>query len=450
MVPEARPASQRHPGLTPTRWLPRAVTALTAAAFLVYAAAVVGLIRQEEPWATWFYPLAWYPTLLFGELFLIRRRGHGLLLERPRWVLAALAWSVPFWLLFEAVNLRVANWFYVSLPPHPVARWTGIVLSFATVIPAVLVSREVMAAVGVGKSAADPTAPGTVRRHHTYLLQLLGVLFVAFTFTWPTYFFPLVWGAVTLLVDPWVYRRDPARSLLGAVERRHWAPILQLLAGGLVIGFLWELYNVQARGKWIYTVPGLEEVKLFEMPVPGFLGFPVLALDTWAVWNALELAGLVPGRWAGGARLSARARALVVALAVLGSVATAVGMERLTIVSTRPTLAEIVGDEALAARLAELDPFTLLRTDPAEVARRSGADATTVAAWYRTARLATLRGLGVRQARLLQAAGIRDVPELAMSDPLRVAEALGRTDRAGLARARVWIRAAREALARTG
>ena len=53
--------------------------------------------------------------------------------------------------------------------------------------------------------------------------------------------------------------------------------------GGAAIGFIWELLNINARAKWIYTVPFLEDARFFEMPLPGFFGFPPFAVGNDAV-----------------------------------------------------------------------------------------------------------------------------------------------------------------------
>ena len=37
---------------------------------------------------------------------------------------------------------------------------------------------------------------------------------------------------------------------------------------------VWEFWNYWAGAKWIYTVPILPDVKLFEMPLPGYLRLP--------------------------------------------------------------------------------------------------------------------------------------------------------------------------------
>ena len=47
---------------------------------------------------------------------------------------------------------------------------------------------------------------------------------------------------------------------------------------------LWEFWNYWARAKWHYTVPIMENLKIFEMPVPGYLGFPAFALECFTMY----------------------------------------------------------------------------------------------------------------------------------------------------------------------
>ena len=57
-----------------------------------------------------------------------------------------------------------------------------------------------------------------------------------------------------------------------------------LLIAGFICGGLWEFWNFWARAKWIYTVPIVGNVKIFEMPVLGYFGFPPFALECFAMY----------------------------------------------------------------------------------------------------------------------------------------------------------------------
>lgn len=436
-----------------------------AAGLVTLAVATALALRGVEPFATWYYVFAWYGTLvaLDGALATARPERGFHLLSRPRHLLSLLAWSVPFWLFFELLNFRVENWFYVFVPADPVARWVGITASFATVLPALFLLEGALERAGVGRSAStDPVepTPALLRR-----LGLAGVAMLALPLAWPRLFYPLIWGGVVLLLDPLVYRTDPRRSLLGDLERGRPGRILRLLLAGVVAGLLWEAFNVVGRGSWIYTVPGLETLKVFEMPPLGFLGFPPLALEAFAFWQALVVLGLAVPREGGsvpavrhvgpglpvgpvGARERRRRRGTVAAAALAAAVFSAAvlaGTERWTIVSRTPRLAEL--PEVPAARLEEIghDPFSVAEADPAELARRLGVPTGQAEGWVEAARLATLRGIGSRNAARLISLGIRSPAELARADPAGLLESLQATEgpRLNEARVRVWVRGAR-------
>src|SRR3989442_6867983 len=72
-------------------------------------------------------------------------------------------WSAVIWFLFEALNFRLQDWYYVFLPDHRVERWVGITLSLATVVPAVLLPARLLGNLGVGprlSARPRPVGPG--------------------------------------------------------------------------------------------------------------------------------------------------------------------------------------------------------------------------------------------------------------------------------------------------
>ncbi|HKY21562.1 MAG TPA: hypothetical protein VJM31_10105 [Vicinamibacterales bacterium] len=85
------------------------------------------------------------------------------------------------------------------------------------------------------------------------------------------------------LLDP-INARAGDESLLrdlrgGANDRA-----INLLIAGFVCGGLWEFWNYWARAKWIYTVPIVGHLKIFEMPVLGYFGFPPFALECFTMY----------------------------------------------------------------------------------------------------------------------------------------------------------------------
>jgi hypothetical protein len=77
--------------------------------------------------------------------------------------------------------------------------------------------------------------------------------------------------------------------LLGQLASGDCTRLVALLVAGFICGGLWEGWNFTARTKWIYSVPFFDELKLGEMPVLGFIGFPAFALECYALINFLSL-----------------------------------------------------------------------------------------------------------------------------------------------------------------
>ncbi len=414
------------------------------------------MLLGHEPFATWYYLFAWFPTLVAADavvalLGAAGPRGSFLLLSRPRHLLSVLGWSSVIWLFYELFNLRLQNWYYVLVPEDRVVRWAFTVIAFATVLPAVFLSERILRGLRVAWNVRWKPLRMTAPRLHG--IQLVGLVFLVLVLAWPRYFFPLVWGATTLIIEPIVYRRAPDRSILGDLEKGEPGRLLRLLLGGMAIGLFWELFNIRARAKWIYTVPGLEDVKLFEMPVLGFFGFPPFAVECFVLWQALVIVGAaVPGQ--PDARFPTRSsrRVLAATLGVVFSAAILFAMEGRTWDSFRPALADIVDSSGAALRDAGYDAFELARANTDQVARVAGVERDRAESWIRFARLATLRGIGATNARQLQSIGIHDVETLARVDANELIARLDAIrDRPVVpARIRVWLRAARAAAERDG
>jgi hypothetical protein len=98
-----------------------------------------------------------------------------------------------------------------------------------------------------------------------------------------SWFAPLIWLSFIFFLDPINYLRGWP-SIVGDLTKGDWRRLFSLLAGGLICGLLWEFWNYWALSKWSYTVPYFGKVKIFEMPVLGYLGFPPFAVECWVIY----------------------------------------------------------------------------------------------------------------------------------------------------------------------
>jgi len=248
-----------------------ALAALVAAEFLMF--------RGVEPVATYFTPIAWSAYLVLADAMVWSIRGKSRIMDEPHEFAALAALSLPLWLIFEAYNLRLRNWAYTGLPANWLARDFGFAWSFMTIIPAVLITADLVES--FGWFAGEPPKWKCPR---TSLggLTAAGALCLSVPLLLPreagAYLFALVWVGFILLLEPANYRLRLSSLLRDVEEGRH-SRLYALLVSGWVCGWLWEFWNYWAAARWQYTFPMFQRWKIFAMPAPGYLGFLPFALE---------------------------------------------------------------------------------------------------------------------------------------------------------------------------
>ena len=240
----------------------------------------------------WFYLFAWWPYIFFVDWLVKRRTGNSLLMDRTKEFLWLIPWSTFFWLIFEWFNLFLKNWHYINIISSLPLRWTGYFLSFGTVLTGLFETYELLASYNILNPYKDTATVYTyhlpdARKLYPWFLTL-GTLFLALPLAYPRYSFPLIWGAFVFLLEP-INHALGSPSLLREWENGSLRKFFLLLLSGLICGFLWEFWNFWAQSKWIYTVPFVGNIKLFEMPVAGFLGFPPFAVECYCLASFLSL-----------------------------------------------------------------------------------------------------------------------------------------------------------------
>ncbi len=418
------------------------------------------LLRQVEPFYSSIYCFLWWSYIFAVDFAVCRLRGTSLLRDQPREFLFLSAWSIPAWLLFEMINLRIHNWYYVMAPTG----WWGLVflfLAFATVLPGVFETTALV--IGLiekfapgGKITGRPFA---VSGLNLSLQVALGAAMLALTLIFPKTCFCLAWGFVYFLTDPicfWMRfdeKRQEGRSLIGQLAQGDNTRLVALLAAGFICGGLWEAWNLHARTKWIYSVPFFDELKLGEMPILGFLGFPPFALECYTMVNFLSL--FRDGRnWELAPHENKSRRGMPGWLAaVCAAWMTPATMAAAAAVMLGGTVASLAtpldwffwqelgaaGRQALEERKAtQGNEFLRLSARPPEIAP----------ALYdrmrRLARMGEVKGMGLGNAAALEQLGIKTPEELARQDAnklFRQLQGLPRPVR--LEEVQVWIREAK-------
>src|SRR6202051_473949 len=109
-----------------------------------------------EQAATYFSPMAWTSYILIADAAVFAISGQSRLREEPRGLLKMATLSIPLWLIFEAYNLRLANWAYVGLPANHIERWIGYAWAFATITPGIFMTAALVESFGGFKGDSGP------------------------------------------------------------------------------------------------------------------------------------------------------------------------------------------------------------------------------------------------------------------------------------------------------
>ncbi len=273
----------------------------------------------------WFAPLQshtftplWFGYIVFVNALSYRSQGRCLLTHDTGYLLKLFPVSAAFWWFFEYLNRFVQNWTYEGVQYFsPLVYFLFATAAFSTVLPAVMSTNELLHAWGLA-SRADDRAPPTPRggwRIALFAISLVALLFLGLA---PNYLYPFLWLAplgLIVFVQPLNKPiQNPKSKIqnqqLGAresltsqnpsspscdfqpLENFHRifptvGTLLRLSVAALICGFFWELWNWHSLARWIYHVPFVQTLHLFEMPLLGYFGYLPFG------WECAWIAGMV-------------------------------------------------------------------------------------------------------------------------------------------------------------
>lgn len=259
---------------------------------VVIVAAEAALFAGSRLVGEWFTPIVWTGYVLLLDAVVARLTGRSYLTtDRVEGVLVALA-SVGCWWLFEWYNAprfwrggadAVGLWWqYHNVEPSVFLRRIGYDWAFATIFPALFLTAAALRATLFARARVRPRRPSRALLNLAVAAGAVSVVLPLMLIS--AWLVPLVWIGWALLLEP-LNARAGRPSWLADLAAGDASRLSALLASGLLCGALWEFWNYWALTKWTYTVPYAGDMKVFEMPVLGYLGFPPFALECFAIYH---------------------------------------------------------------------------------------------------------------------------------------------------------------------
>lgn len=263
-----------------------------------YGAMLFGLIAWILAWSRfpWFQKLQahtftplWIAYMVTLNALTYRRTGHCALKDHTGRFLALFPVSALFWWFFEYLNRFVQNWSYVGVTFSPGAYFWYATLSFSTVLPAFLSTREWILSFSWPESRFRQFIP--IRVSHPKALASAGLVAAAAGLLclslWPNLLFPLLWiSPLLVLLSLQALGKEP--HVFSAMAHGDWQIIVSSALAALMCGFFWEMWNYYSLARWIYHIPFVHRFQLFEMPLLGYAGYLPFGLEC-AVIAALIL-----------------------------------------------------------------------------------------------------------------------------------------------------------------
>jgi hypothetical protein len=258
---------------------------------LIMMVSEAGMLAHVPPFFHWHTPIAWTGYILFVDAIVWKRRGASWITTRPAEFFFVACVSVPLWMIFEMYNkYSIRNWYYVGLPDVLLLRYLGYIWAFATIWPAIFETGDLVSSLRDRRAPqyrADLPATHRLGPWAWLSVALGALMLLTPVVVHSTYLAAPIWLGFIFVLDP-LNARAGGASILGDWRQGRISRLVHLLIAGLICGIVWEFWNYWGGTKWIYNVPFLPHLKLFEMPLLGFGGFPPFAVECFVMYVAVR------------------------------------------------------------------------------------------------------------------------------------------------------------------
>ena len=235
------------------------------------------------------FTFLWLGYILFIHGLGQRQTGRCMLTARPGYFLMLFPASAAFWWFFEYLNRFVQNWYYEGVRFGPAEYFWYATLSFATVLPAVLGTRDVVLGTRWLQDGFKQFLPLAWPRPRVTARAVLiaASAGLALIGVFPNLMFPLLWVSPLLIIVSLQVLMSESHIFMD-ISRGDWRQVMACAAAALICGWFWEMWNYFSLARWVYAVPYVHRFEVFEMPILGFAGYLPFGLECAVIGTLLE------------------------------------------------------------------------------------------------------------------------------------------------------------------
>lgn len=259
---------------------------------------IAGIVSWILAWArfSWFvkfqphtFTPLWLSFILVINALCHRQTGRCMMLVRTRFFLLLFPISAAFWWFFEYLNRFVQNWSYTGVHFSSWEYFWYATLSYSTVLPAVLGTRDLINTVFWIKPGFDSFKPFKCSHPTMWALLSLAISGIGLGCigVWPNYFFSLLWVSPLIIIIS-LQTLMGEKHILSDMAAGHWAFVISSAVAPLFCGVFWEMWNYYSLAKWEYSIPFVHRFKIFEMPILGYAGYLPFGLECAVIGELLE------------------------------------------------------------------------------------------------------------------------------------------------------------------
>ncbi len=236
------------------------------------------LAWTRQPFFSFFQPHTFFPLwlcwIICVNALTYRASGQCLMLKSPFRFSALFFASTGFWWIFEYLNRFVGNWYYSGTRYSAGTYFVLATLSFSTVLPAVESMKDYLLTFpGFSDGFKDmPCLKPLEYSRAGVCLAGISSLLLLLTSVFPDRLFFLIWVCpFFIFLGCLIFFGKP--HAFDGVKKGDYTLVAAYASASLVCGFFWEMFNFYSLAKWQYSIPYVQVLHLFEMPILGYAGY---------------------------------------------------------------------------------------------------------------------------------------------------------------------------------